>query len=66
MLVSAVVKASRSRVFWTALFAQPIAVLSFFLDVALFGGHAHRHIRRRVDLSAGPDHRANSVSSDTF
>ena len=39
MLVSAVVKGFEVKDFWTALFASLfIAVLSFFLDVALFGG----------------------------
>lgn len=39
MLVSAVVKGFEVKGFWTALFASLlIAVLSFFLDVALFGG----------------------------
>src|SRR4029077_1897150 len=39
MLVSAVVKGFEIKGFWTALFASVfIAVLSFLLDVALFGG----------------------------
>ena len=39
MLVSAVVKGFEVKGFWTALFASVfIAVLSFFLDAALWGG----------------------------
>jgi putative membrane protein len=39
MLVSAVVKGFEVKGFWTALFGSVfIAVLSFLLDVALFGG----------------------------
>ena len=39
MLVSAVVKGFEVKGFWTAFFAAIfIAILSFFLDAALFGG----------------------------